>query len=708
MKLIYIRFLVIRIVLSLALFGCGGGGGGEGVGNSDSSNTSITPTVVSGTVDVNGGLIEVTDPSNPIFGAKVQVPPNAVDQNESIVITLSYQDNLPKPLNAANAKEVSKVIVLSKSDPKNFLKPVAVTIPYTANELNAGDAPAVFYFDTHYDTYVSAGVEEIDTVAKFITFKTVHFSRFVAVGIAGLASDLPGTETGFLPGQDGFFHPNFGAYEHPGGSSLGMVNYSQWYYSFKRNEDGEDLYYKYREKVYDAWQDDVTAKELISRSFYCARQRWAQIYLLSDYLMGEYNTALLLLTTLTVTKMPQTLCFTGEERDPQTNTVTAQWGHAVTVYKYESGKFYIYDSNFPGEVVTLDWDSFNGFHNYSKEAAYIGSNGKITKWGFEAIGDIFEYKEFEDIYDGAENGWTSSKFVTITVTNPTLDTDDAAVIGNSDNLEVSGTVSGAEMQATHIFYSLNGGGNREDFDLVDPNTGEFRFIIPYLPNPTNTVTLIATADLNNYFRNIPHSYAGFKELTLKIQGLNFFTNIGFETGDFSGWSHETHTWQDQTAGSFTPEKSQIVSSGADQFIPLIQKVYHGNYSFRVNDFLDRYHISSVSQSRTVPTMTNPTLEFYWAAVLEDPQHPPHAQPYIELEVVNETSGNTLYYKHFYSNDPSYSGWINAGHGSWKGIPWQKVIVNLGNSIGDTVRLKVLAADCGLGGHGGYVYLDGLE
>ena len=708
LRIIFKRFLVIRIVISLALFGCGGGGGGEGAGNSGSSNTPTAPTVVSGAVDVNGGLIEVTDPSSPIFGAKVKIPENAVDQNESITITLSYQDNLPKPLNAANAKQVSKVIILSKSDSKNFLKPVTVTIPYDNNELHAGDVPAVFYFDTYYDAYVSAGVEEIDTAAEFITFKTVHFSQFVAIGIAGLASALVGTDTGFLPGQDGFFHPNFGAYEHPGGSSLGMANYAQWYYSFKRHEDGEDLYFKLREKVYDAWQDDITVRELISRSYYCTRQRWAQINLLADYLLGEYNTGLLLLTTLTVTQMPQTLCFTGEERDPDTNQVTTQWGHAVTVYKYASGKFYTYDSNFPGEVVTLDWDPVHGFGGYSKEAAYIGSNGKITKWGIEAIGNIFEYKEFEDIYVGAENRWTGPQFVTITVTHPTLDTNSAAAIGNSDNLEVSGTVSGGTVPTTHIYYSLNGAGNREDFDLVDPNSGEFRFIIPTLPNPNNTVHLLAIADLGDYFRNIPDSYAGFKEITLKIQGLDFFENNGFETGDDTGWSHETHTWQNPTAGSFAPEKSQIVSSGADELIPLIQKVYHGNYAFRVNDFLGRYHISSVSQSGTVPTMTNPTLEFYWAAVLQDPQHPPDVQPYIELEVVNETSGNTLYYRHFYSNDPSYSGWINSGLVGWKGIPWQKVIVNLGDSIGDMVRLKVIAADCGLGGHGGYVYIDGLD
>ena len=48
------------------------------------------------------------------------------------------------------------------------------------------------------------------------------------------------------------------------------------------------------------------------------------------------------------------------------------------------------------------------------------------------------------------------------------------------------------------------------------------------------------------------------------------------------------------------------------------------------------------------------------------------------------------------------------YGLWKGIPWQKAIVNLESSIGDTIRLIVTAADCGYGGHGGYVYLDSIE
>ena len=104
------------------------------------------------------------------------------------------------------------------------------------------------------------------------------------------------------------------------------------------------------------------------------------------------------------------------------------------------------------------FNPLNGFTGYSKAAAYIGNNGKITKWGFEAIGNIFEPKEFEDIYKGAENGWTGAEFVTIAATNPDLDINNTAVISNSDNVAVDGMVTGGNNPANHIFYSVNGAG----------------------------------------------------------------------------------------------------------------------------------------------------------------------------------------------------------------------------------------------------------
>ena len=77
---------------------------------------------------------------------------------------------------------------------------------------------------------------------------------------------------------------------------------------------------------------------------------------------------------------------------------------------------------------------------------------------------------------------------------------------------------------------------------------------------------------------------------------------------------------------------------------------------------------------------------------------------------NETTNTVLYSKHFYSNDPAYSGWrtVNFGWSNWQIIQWQPVLVDLSNAIGHNVTITITAADCAYGGHGGYAYFDGDE
>ena len=95
-------------------------------------------------------------------------------------------------------------------------------------------------------------------------------------------------------------------------------------------------------------------------------------------------------------------------------------------------------------------------------------------------------------------------------------------------------------------------------------------------------------------------------------------------------------------------------------------------------------------------------------MLEDPQHAPADQPYVEVTVTNTTKNLVLYRKRFYTNDPSYTGWKSYRSGDWKSIPWQPVDVPVAAYIGDTIRIVVEAADCALGAHGGYAYLDAEE
>lgn len=212
-------------------------------------------------------------------------------------------------------------------------------------------------------------------------------------------------------------------------------------------------------------------------------------------------------------------------------------------------------------------------------------------------------------------------------------------------------------------------------------------------------------------RNPWNAFGGFGDYTIRIIGRTFITNAGFETGDFSGWTHETHTWYDTAPGSFTPEKSAIVDVGIDPIDATLQQVYVGKHAARVNNSDDSYHISTVSQRVTVPTITHPQIRFYWAAVLEDPGHPPQDQPYVDIVVHDDTANADLYSFHHYSNDPTYSGWrtVNPTQGGkWQVIAWQPVMIDVSTAKGHSVTIRVTAADCAQGGHGGYVYLDGDE
>lgn len=695
MKALRTLVALLTVVFGIFLSACGDEGSGS---NSNSGGT----TQATGTVGSAGGTIEVTDSKSAILGTKVIVPQDAVDSSETVQIKINYEDQLPSQVESGTVA-ASKTIVLTKDSSYKFKQPVTVTIPYTDAQMEGGDIPAVFYWDATSSTYVAVGVKNIDTTNKTITFTTSHFTSFVALSVKGLAKSFFSIDTGFRPGTDGFFHPNFGAYDSPGGSSLGMANYSEWYFQSKKAINGNGLFTKYLEGDPARWEDDTTARELIARSFIASSQIWANLWLLTDYALSEVNTGLLLITTMKITKAPQTFLLKGG----------SNFSQAVTVYEYDSasGKFHIYDNNFPNEQVTVDWSPFTGFSNYSKAAAYPS----ISKFGFEAFSSAFQTSEFETLYQGAESGWSNSKFQQINITAPSLDASNTATVSLANNVTVTGTVTGGTGTAKYLVYNVNGtNASGLSGQLVTlGGGGSFSFAIANLPSPNNSIMMMTTDDPKDATRRVPNAYAGFKEITLKVQGQTFFANLGFEKGIFTDWNSETHTWQNVTRGSFTPQKSGIENAGADPIDTAIQKVYKGQYSARINNYDNGYHISSVSQTATVPNVPNPQLKFYWAAILEDPGHNPGDQPYVDILVKDETSGAILYSKHFYSNDPSYSGWrvitrSSYGAGNWKTIPWQLVTVDVANAGGHQVTITVSAADCALGAHGGYAYLDGDE
>jgi len=659
----------------------------------------------SGTADSNtGATIQVNVPNSPINGTIVNVSADAVPPGEKINIDVDYADNPPSAL-PAGANAASKTLVLTKDATYDFQVPVTVTMPVDATSLANDDVPIVMAWSETYSKYIPVSLGSLDRTANTISFETNHFTKFVAAVVPGMLAQAQtkSLDTGFRPEVDGFFHPNFGSYEQPGGSSLGMALYSAWYYGNKKAKDGNGLYSKYLEGDPAKWQDDKTARELITRAYLASSKVWANISNKNKARPGAQDTATAIFTALQLTGEPQPLLLKG-----------LTWAHAVLVYQWDatSGNFLVYDCNFPGVSVSLSWAQANGFSNYTKAAAYPGT---IQSFNMEGTGIAAEGPEFENLYQGAESGWSQTKFGSVLMTTPQPDANNLAQLQSDQNVAIAGTVTGGAKTPKSVAYYLNG----TKMGVATITGGQFSFTLAQLPRAANDLMLVATDDALDAW----NAFGAFGEYTLQVQGKVFIVNPGFEeqgadpadpTGNtinhWVGWNHETHTWNNYTPGSFTPEKSSIVSTGYDQIDPTLSMVYTGNYAAMVNNYDYDYHISSVSQSIAVPNVSAPEIRFYWAAMLEDPGHPPSAQPYVDIQVTDDTLGTTLYYQHFFSNDPSYTGWktIPAGFtGSpWQEIDWQPVMIDLSTAVGHNVTIRITAADCAYGGHGGYAYFDG--
>jgi Bacterial Ig-like domain (group 2) len=660
-----------------------------------SSKSSVSVKgLAGGTIGSAGGVIKVNIPGNASDGATITVPGDATAGSIDVHIELDDQDALPGAL-PTGVNQASKVYLLTKDATYNFTKPLDITIPVDHVALTNNEFPVVFYWSTTDNKYRPTPITAIDATNNTVTFKTDHFSTFVALAVPTLATiaQTLSIDSGFRPNVDGFFHPNFGSYDSAGGACLGMAMFSEWYFSSMKKTDGADLFKKYLEGDVASWQDDATARELIEHSFESTKNIWS-LYsnaATADEGLTPAQTALATWIALAVTNEPQTLLVRFANGQ----------GHAVTVYNwdYATATFGIYDSNFPGDnTVRLGWSAANGFTGYTKAGAYP----VIQSFTFLPIGVAVEGPELKTIYDGAETGWDKKKFDQISFTAPAPDTNGNIVIDGNQALTVTGTVLSAG-KPTHAVYSWNG----TRIGVAPITNGAFTFTIPAtkVVGYANTIAVTTTTDPKNVW-----IIGGYADITTHIKGAIFFNNPGFETGDFTGWTHETHTWSNRVPGSFTPEKSIIATAGTDPLDPGLSTVYAGTFSARVNNDDNDLHISSVSQTVIVPQGSSPQIRFYWAAVLEDPGHSPQDQPYVDIKVTDDTAGTTLYSKHFYSNDPTYSGWVTvypaSYYDAWQVIRWQPVVVAVPGAAGHHITVRIEAADCALSGHGGYAYFDG--
>lgn len=204
-------------------------------------------------------------------------------------------------------------------------------------------------------------------------------------------------------------------------------------------------------------------------------------------------------------------------------------------------------------------------------------------------------------------------------------------------------------------------------------------------------------------------------LSLPLAGtLNAaFVNGGFETGDTTGWLVQSGFYSNGTVSgvSTTTTHTQAIGVGgpADAYSPF-DSPFQGNYMMRLNE----QNPPDATWTRISQTAVIGATDLFiaWASVMEDPAgHDLDDKPFFEISIFKNGSLIPLVTEYHSSDQGAAGGWTT---GTPFGPNGSQVYYSSGvfNLIGafdptDTVTVQLTVADCGLTGHSGWAYLDGI-
>lgn len=206
-----------------------------------------------------------------------------------------------------------------------------------------------------------------------------------------------------------------------------------------------------------------------------------------------------------------------------------------------------------------------------------------------------------------------------------------------------------------------------------------------------------------------------------------FTNAGFESGDFNGWTSQSYQWgPTYTVPTFPPTTeadlgivavadnglSSVLTAGTDgNTSGGLSYPLYGTNAARLNNGGNNYRISSIAQTGTMIAGDVDAVDgkvhvrFTIAPVLQNPGHPQDQQPYFFVEVRNVTKGTQLFHTFNFSGQVGVP-WVTVG--GYQYTDWQAIDIAPGAGaldVGDQVSIKIIAAGCGQSGHEGHVYVD---
>ncbi len=210
-------------------------------------------------------------------------------------------------------------------------------------------------------------------------------------------------------------------------------------------------------------------------------------------------------------------------------------------------------------------------------------------------------------------------------------------------------------------------------------------------------------------------------------------NIGFTSGDLSGWSAyygvdastqaaiAINSKTGGVCGSVTQAAGPNPNTGGTYHVQLMPTAGTdpiagalipytpplGGKAVMVGDGSNVTFGVGILEQTYMADLSAPILTIQYAVVLENPpSHLGYLQPWFRVEVL-DASGNPVpgcgqYFVVAASGLPGFKA-FPSGSDTVYARPWSTVFVPLYNYIGQCITVRVTASDCGQGGHFGYGY-----
>ncbi|RYZ98444.1 MAG: PKD domain-containing protein [Sphingobacteriaceae bacterium] len=199
-------------------------------------------------------------------------------------------------------------------------------------------------------------------------------------------------------------------------------------------------------------------------------------------------------------------------------------------------------------------------------------------------------------------------------------------------------------------------------------------------------------------------------------------NLDFETSTFDNWQCSKGYTNLGTGGvnqivltASAPEagRHEIIRKTSPLTLDPYGKFpqlcpYGGNTSVKLGNDITGSEAEGISYTFTIP-QTEDTFSFtyYYAVVFEDPNHAIDEQPRFFVTAYDVVSGEVINCASYnYVSNGSIPGFeVSPVNSSVLFKNWSPSSIQFASLAGRTVRLEFKTADCTLGGHFGYAYLD---